>query len=131
MGIVTVLLKLIGGFVLVVAVVLGVGLWDLMANGGRIFYRLAGRDFLLQDCAPPLRANLIGKGFSPVDITFDEGPSIRFSASSFQRTRTLASAFSFSDGQDGPRVDGRLVCTVAGPTVQVEVDVDELPHRVT
>ena len=127
----TVMLKLIGGFVLLVVVVLGVGLWDVVANGSRLFYRMAGRDTLLQDCTPPLKVNLIGKGFSPLDITFDNGPSIRFATGSLRSSRTFADAFSFSDGQDGPRVDGRLVCTVAGPSVRVEVDVDQLPHRVT
>ena len=78
-----------------------------------------------------MKDSLAGKGFTPTDLTFDRRPSIAFAAGSLGAGRTLASPFTFTDGPDGPRVDGTAVCHVSGQTVTVTVDVDRLPLRTT
>lgn len=127
----TFFLKLIGVAVLAAAVILGVAVWDLARNGGGLFLALAGRDSLVRDCTPVLTQNLIGRGFSPVDLAFGDSPAITSVGGSFGRARSLTGTFSFSDGDNGPRVDGRALCKVSGPSVDVDVEVDSLPRRVT
>ena len=125
------LLKLIGAASLAVIVCLGIAAYDLVWNGGTLFYRFAGRDALVQACTPPLRENLVGKGFSPVDLAFGETPALSTVSGTFGQTKSLADAFTFSDGQDGLRVDGRVFCRISGRSVEVEVEVDSLPRRTT
>ena len=104
---------------------------DLVLNDGQILYALAGRARLEGDCRPLTVERLIGKGFSPVDLTFAPRPSLSFASGSNGVTRTLLTDFTFSDGPDGQRVDGSLVCTVSGHTIDVDVDVRSLPIRAT
>lgn len=125
------LLKLIGAAILVGIVCIGLFAYDLFWNGGALFYRFAGRDALVEACTPPLRENLIGKGFTPVDLAFGPTPALSTVSGPFGQTKSLADAFTFSDGHEGLRVDGRVLCRLSGRSVEVEVEVDSLPRRVT
>ena len=127
----TFLLKLIGAAILAAVLLLGFAVWDLTRNGGSLILALAGRDTLVRDCTPVLQQNLIGRGFSPVDLAFGGSPTITSVGGSFGRVRSLAGTFTFSDGDNGPRVDGRALCRNNGTTIEVDVEVNELPRRVT
>jgi hypothetical protein len=124
------LIKLAGAAVLVACLALGLVVWDLGWNGGALLARLSGRDALVRDCTPPLQRKLAQEGFTPVDLAFGDISAFGAVSGSFGRSRSLASAFTFTDGDDGPRIDGRFVCTV-GQTVTIQVEVDQLPRRVT
>lgn len=102
---------------------------DFVWNDGRLFYLAMGRDAMVGACTPPARDALAGRGFTPEDFTIGDRPSIAFAAGTLGRARVLTAPFTFSDGPDGPRVDGRLVCAVHGPSVQVDVQVDATPLR--
>ena len=104
---------------------------DLVLNDGQIVYALAGRARLEGDCRPLIMERLVGKGFSPVDLTFASRPSLSFASGPNGMARTLRTDFTFSDGPDGQRVDGSLVCTISGHTIDVDVDVRSLPVRAT
>ena len=125
------ILKLVAAAVLGLLVLCGVAVYDLTWNDGALFFRLSGREALVSACTRPLEANLTSRGFSPVDLVLGEAPSISALAGAFGHRKNLADSFTFSDGQSGPRIDGRVRCTVSGSDVKVEVDVDELPRRVT
>ena len=126
-----IVLKLIGVAVLCAAAVLAVAVYDLGWNGGALSYRLLGRDTLIASCTPPLRADLVGRGFSPVDLEFGDAPSISSVAGLLGQSRRFSGSFTFFDGNGGPRIDGQLLCTVRGSAVNVELDLDQLPRRVT
>ena len=127
----TFLFKLIG-LVALVAIAAGVVFAaDMVWNESRLFYAAVGRDALVRDCTPGTKEALIGKGFSPIDLSFESRPSIGVSYGTEGRVRTFRSAFTFSDGQGGLRIDGRLACMVHGHDIQVDVDVDSLPRRLT
>ena len=126
-----IVLKLIGAVALGLGVVLAIVVYDVGWNGGALFYRFAGRASLEAACTPPLRADLLGRGFSPVELVFGDTPSIASVAGSFGRSRSLAETFTFVDGDAGPRVDGRMLCTLRGNEVKVDLKLDELPRRVT
>jgi hypothetical protein len=125
------LLGLIGIALVAVAAIAASAVWDLGWNGGAMLSRLAGRDALVQACTSPLRRELTQRGFTPVDITFGDMSGFSVTSGTFGRARSLASSFTFTDGQQGPRVDGRLVCTLEGSAASVALEVDELPRRVT
>lgn len=127
----TTILKLIGTAILLGIVVMAGFAADAFLNRSRLFYVAIGRDGLVHDCTPLTEESLIGKGFSPVDLMFSERPSIAFALGASGQVKTLSDGFSFSDGPDGQRVDGTLVCTVVGKDVKVDVQVDSLPLRAT
>jgi hypothetical protein len=126
-----IIFKIIGAAILLGVLLLAGFFADAVWNGSRIFYAAMGRDRLVSDCTPLTKESLIGKGFSPTDLSFGERPSISFTSGSFGQSKTLSDDFTFSDGPDGQRVDGGVVCTVVGKTVKVEVHVDSLPQRAT
>ena len=126
-----IVLKVFGGVLLAALVLFGGFLADTGWNDSRLFHAAMGRDALETACAPPVRQSLVGKGFTPTDLTFSRRPSIAFAAGSLGSGKTLAGGFTFTDGPDGPRVDGTAVCRLSGRTVTVDVEVDSLPLRTT
>ena len=126
-----VMLKLVGAAMVGALLLAALAVYDLGWNGSALFYRVVGRDSLVEACTRPLRENLVGRGFSPVDLDFGASPSIASASGPFGRSKTLSGSFTFSDGHNGPRVDGRIACTVSGPAVEVDVEVETLPRRVT
>lgn len=121
--------KIIGFVVLLGFASLAGFVADLVWNDSRIFYLLAGRGALETACRPLTLESLAGRGFSPVDLTFGPHPSISFASGSAGSVKTLAGDITFSDGVDGQRIDGSVVCAVSGHTVKVDVNVDRLPQR--
>ena len=124
-----VVLRVLGAIVAAGAVAVAVLAADVVWNDGRLFYLAMGRDTLVDACTPPTREVLLGRGFSPMDLTIGARPSIAFASGALGRSRVLSAPFTFSDGADGPRVDGQLVCAVHGAAVQVTVEVDATPLR--
>ena len=52
-----------------------------------------------------------------------------FASGGFGSSRLLSGPFTFTDGPNGQRIDGRLACHVQGKEIRVDVDVDGLPMR--
>lgn len=103
-----------------------VALWDVTANGARLFYGLMGRDRIEAACLPVLAAQLRQDGFEPSDITFGERPSIASATGSGTR---LDNDFTFLDGAAQARVDGAMACAVEGETVTVRARTRSTPVR--
>lgn len=125
-----VVLKLVLAAALAVIVSILAVVLDLGWNRGAMLARLSGRDALVRECTPPLQRRLTEQGFTPEDIALGGKSAVSALSGSFGRSRTLASSFTFADGANGPRVDGRFVCTI-DRTVTIQVEVDQLPRRVT
>ncbi|MCW6508090.1 hypothetical protein [Lichenifustis flavocetrariae] len=118
------------GAILLGGILLAAGFFgDMLWNDGRLFYAAVGRDRLVELCTPPAREDLISRGFSPTDLVFAPRPSIAFTSGPSGQSKTFSAPFTFSDGPNGQRVDGRLACSVSGKTVKVDVQVDSLPLR--
>lgn len=124
-----VILKLIAAVALLGLLALGGLVADTVWNDGRVLSTLLGRDRLVAQCLPPLRDTLVQRGFSPTDVEVGTAVSIAVASGSFGRVRVLSGPFTFSDGPNGARVDGRLACRVSGAKTEVEVDVDGTPLR--
>lgn len=113
-----------------VALLAGAGfVADNVWNEGRLFYAAVGRDTLVGLCVPPAQQVLERRGFTPMDLTVGQRPSIAFASGTHGRSRVLSAPFTFSDGPDGREIDGHLVCAVHGQSVEVTVDVDATPLR--
>ena len=126
-----IVLRLLGLAIFAIVLAGAGAIWDQGWNGGALLSRLAGRDALVQACTPPLRRELSRRGFTPLDIELGEASVVRFASGSFGRRRSLAGSFTFTDGQDGPRVDGRILCTVEGSAASIEIELDSAPRRLT
>ena len=122
-------LKAIGALVLLAMLAVAGFVYDAGWNDGRLVATLLGRDRIVAQCLPVVRSRLTDRGFSPTDIEVGDPVSIALASGSFGRSRVLSGPFTFSDGPNGPRVDGRLVCHVQGTQIDVQVDVDGLPLR--
>lgn len=122
-------LKALGAVLLLAALVVAGFVYDAGWNDGRFVAGLLGRDRLVAQCLPAVRTRLADRGFSPTDIEVGGSVSIGIASGSFGSARVLSGPFTFSDGPNGPRVDGRLVCRVHGTETDVKVDVDGLPLR--
>ena len=122
---------------LIAAVVLGGILFvggfvaDAVWNRSGLLSAAVGRDALIEGCTPATRESLVGKGFSPTDLVFGDQPSIGVNYGAGQASRSLDAPITFSDGANGPVVNGHVACLVRGRSVTAEVDVDDLPRRVT
>ena len=125
------LLRVFGVALLLVLAGAAALVWDIGWNGGAMLSRLAGRDALVEACTPPLRRELTQRGFTPVDIAFGETSGFGVVSGSFGKRRSFESSFTFTDGQQGPRVDGEMLCSVEGSAISVELELDALPRRVT
>jgi hypothetical protein len=123
------ILKAIGAVLLLAMLLVAGFVYDAGWNDGRMVATLLGRDRLVAQCLPAVRTRLADRGFSPTDVEVGEPVSIALASGSFGRSRILSGPFTFSDGPNGPRVDGRLVCRVQGAAIEVQVDVDGLPLR--
>ena len=122
-------MKVLVALLVLAILALGGAVYDAGWNGGRLMASLLGRDRLVAQCLPAVRTSLAGRGFTPTDVEVGDPVSIAVASGSFGRTRVLSGPFTFSDGPNGPRVDGRLVCHVHGRDVDVDVAVDSLPLR--
>lgn len=122
-------LKVIAAMLLLAVIALAGFVYDAGWNHGRIMASLLGRDRLVARCLPAVRTSLTGRGFTPTDVEVGDPVSIAIASGSLGRSRVLSGPFTFSDGPNGPRVDGRLVCYVHGQDVDVDVAVDALPLR--
>lgn len=122
-------LKVIGAVLCCGALLMAGFVYDVGWNHGRLFATLLGRDRLVAQCVPGVRTALTERGFTPTDIEVGAPVSIGFASGGFGSSRVLSGPFTFTDGPNGPRVDGRLACHVQGKEVRVEVDVDGLPLR--
>lgn len=120
------ILKLVGGLLLVGLLLLAGGLADVVFNDATLIYALMGRDRLLATCLPELARTLAERGFAPSDVQFGGKPSLGFLSG---RGGTLRDTFTFSDGPEGGRVDGTMACAVVGSSVRVEVRTMSLPRR--
>ena len=120
------LLKLFGGLLLLLIGVLGGMVADFAWNDGRILYRLLGRDRIEAACRPELARVLAERGFEPVDIAFETRPSLNVNLGPDAR---MDSAFTFTDGAGGNRVDGVMTCVASGTEARVDVRVGVTPHR--
>lgn len=122
------ILRLLGGAVLLAVLLAAVALADLVFNERRLTYVALGRDQLVAACRPPLIARLVEAGFQPDDVVFGPAPDIAVSTTT---GRTLTDSFTFADGSLRSRVDGLLACGVRGTTVTVEVRTRSTPLRAT
>lgn len=122
-------LKVIGA-VLLCGVLLAAGfVYDAGWNDGRLVATLLGRDRLVAQCLPGVRTALTERGFTPTDVEVGAPVSIGFASGGFGSSRLLSGPFTFTDGPNGQRVDGRLACRVQGTEIRVDVEVDGLPMR--
>ncbi|MDX7953040.1 hypothetical protein P7D22_17910 [Lichenihabitans sp. Uapishka_5] len=122
-------LKMIVALVLIAVLAVSGFVYDTMWNDGHWTGMLLGRDRLVAQCLPPLRASLTTRGFTPTDIEVGRSVSFAVASGSFGRVRVLSGPFTFSDGPNGARVDGRLACLIDGTRTDVEVEVDGTPLR--
>lgn len=122
-------LKVIGA-VLLCGILLAAGfVYDAGWNDGRLVASLLGRDRLVAECMPGVRTALTQRGFTPTDVEVGAPVSIGFASGGFGSSRLLSGPFTFTDGPNGQRIDGRLACHVQGKEIRVDVDVDGLPMR--
>lgn len=124
-----VVLKVIVAVVVCVAFALAGFVYDAGWNSGRVLATLLGRDRLVAECLPGVRTALTERGFTPTDVEVGVPVSIGFASGGFATSRVLSGPFTFTDGPNGPRVDGRLACHVQGKEIRVDVDVDGRPMR--
>lgn len=122
-------LKILGALLLLGLLAVAALVYDAGWNGGRLVATVLGRDRLMAQCLPAVRTSLAGRGFTPIDVELSEPISIALELGIFGRSRVMSGPFTFSDGPNGPRVDGQLVCHVRGTAVDVDVAVDGLPLR--
>lgn len=120
------ILKLIGAFVLLPLMLAAGAIADFSLNDGRVLYALMGRDGLIEACLPELNKGLADRGFSPAGLEIDPHPSISVGLG---RPKTLGADFTFQDGAAETRVDGIMACVVGKNDVHVDFRTNARPIR--